>query len=212
MNIDQEVAGILLSIGAVKVRMNPPFTWVSGIKSPVYCDNRMLISHVEERQKIIDGFKQIIEEKKLEFDVVGGTATAAIAWAAFLAYSLKKPMIYIRPEPKAHGAGKQIEGDLKAGSKVLIVEDLISTGGSSIKAAEVVRNEGKCLVSDVLAIVSWELAESSKQFAEAHLNLMTLTNFTNIIGLAKEKGTITAEEYGKIMEFKKDPKKWGESL
>lgn len=147
--LSRDVASALLSISAVKVSMDPPFTWVSGIKSPVYCDNRMMISHVAERQIVVDGFKKLIEALPYDPDYIGGTATAAIPWAAFLAQELGKPMIYIRPEPKGHGAGKQIEGDLRAGSKVLIIEDLISTGGSSVKAAEAVRNEGSCEVADI---------------------------------------------------------------
>ena len=129
--------------------IDPPFTWVSGIKSPVYCDNRRMIAFVEERKLVVEAFKKLIEEKGLKPDVIGGTATAAIPWAAFLAYDLGLPMIYIRPEKKEHGAGKQIEGHLDPGQNVLIVEDLISTGGSSVKAAEAVRNEGGCTVEDI---------------------------------------------------------------
>lgn len=209
-NVSREIAGALLDAGAVKVSMDPPFTWVSGIKSPVYCDNRMMISHVEGRQLIVDAFKELVAEKKPDY--IGGTATAAIPWAAFLAQELGKPMIYIRPEPKGHGAGKQIEGDLKAGSKVLILEDLISTGGSSVKAAEAVRNEGGCEVTDILAIVTWEIPKSKAVFAEAGINLTTLTDFTNLIGLAEERGYVTAEQAEMIRGFKEDPASWGERV
>ncbi|EKD47881.1 MAG: hypothetical protein ACD_65C00233G0002, partial [uncultured bacterium] len=139
----------------------------------------------------------------------GGTATAAIPWAAFLAYELKKPMIYIRPEPKAHGAGKQIEGDLKEGSRVLIVEDLISTGRSSVKVAEVVRKEGKCEVADIFAIVSWEMPKAIAAFKEGNVNLTNLTGFTDLIGLAAERGDILADKVEVIKEFKANPGEWG---
>ena len=209
-NVSREVAGVLLSAGAVKVSIDPPFTWVSGIKSPVYCDNRMMISHVEGRQIIVDAFKKIVAEKNPDY--IGGTATAAIPWAAFLAQEMGKPMIYIRPEPKGHGAGKQIEGDLKPGSTVLILEDLISTGGSSVKAAEAVRNEGGCTVTDILAIVTWEIPKSKAVFEEAGISLTTLTGFTNLIGLAEERGYVTAEQAVMIHSFKEDPAGWWERV
>lgn len=214
-SISKKVASALLDIGAVKVRINPPFTWVSGIKSPVYCDNRMMISHVFGRKIIIGAFKEILAEKIKrgeikEPDYIGGTATAAIPWAAFLAYELKKPMIYVRPEPKAHGARKQIEGDLKEGSRVLIVEDLISTGGSSAKAVEVVRSEGKCKVTDVFVIVSWEMPKSAVVFKEAKVNLISLTGFAELIELAAERGDISADEVEVIKKFKVDPVEWAE--
>jgi len=208
----KEIAENLLAREAVKVKIDPPFTWVSGIKSPVYCDNRKMISFVEERKDVIEAFKKIIEEKGLQFDVIGGTATAAIPWAAFLAYDLGVPMIYIRPEKKEHGAGKQIEGDLQPGKKVLIVEDLISTGGSSVKAANAVREEGQCEVTDVLAIVTWEIPKAITRFEEANLNLITLTDYTNIIGLAAEKGYIPADQLDVVLKFKEDPAAWGDLI
>lgn len=221
----QEIAGLLLDIEAVKVKMNPPFTWTSGIKSPVYCDNRKLISYPDARKRVVAGFAEMLGviastakqsganapsrasgEGSPEY--IGGTATAAIPWAAFLAYELGLPMIYIRPEKKEHGAGKQVEGDLPPGKRVLIVEDLISTGGSSVKAAQAVQNECKGVVTDIFAIVTWELEESKNQFRDAGLRLSTLTDFSNIIGLALERGIITKEEWEKVLEFKKGPREW----
>lgn len=204
----KEIAEILLGIGAVKVKMDPPFTWTSGIKSPVYCDNRKLISYPKERRRIVEGFVDMLRAANLDPEYIGGTATAAIPWAAFLAYELDLPMIYIRPEKKEHGAGKQVEGELPPGKRVLIVEDLISTGGSSVNAARAVQAECKGVVTDIFAIVTWELEESKKQFADAGLKLSTLTNFSNIIGLALERGVISQEEWEKILEFKKNPKQW----
>lgn len=205
---DREIAEILLDIAAVKVSMDPPFTWTSGIKAPIYCDNRKLISHPKERKRITDGFVDMLKKRGIDPEYIGGTATAAIPWASFLAYELKLPMIYIRPEKKEHGAGKQVEGDLPAGKRVLIVEDLISTGGSSISAAQALQHECKGVVTDIFAIVTYELDEAKRRFAEAGLRLSTLTNFSNIIGLALERGDITKEQWEKILEFKKDPRTW----
>lgn len=212
MEKTKEIAGILLDIGAVKVKTNPPFTWTSGIKSPVYCDNRKLISHPEQRRSVVKGFADMLKTLNLKPDYIGGTATAAIPWAAFLAYELNLPMVYIRPEKKEHGAGRQIEGDLPPGKNVLIVEDLISTGGSSINAAKAVKDECKGVVADIFAIVTWELDESKKQFQEAGLRLSTLTNFSNIIGLALERGVINKDEWEKVLEFKKDPRSWAQRV
>lgn len=201
----KKIAEILLEKGAVQVRTAPPFTWVSGIKSPVYCDNRKMLGFVGGREEIVEAFKKLVAG--LRFDVIGGTATAAIPWAAFLAQDLKKPMIYIRPEKKEHGAGKQIEGFFEPGLRVLIVEDLISTGGSSVNAAQAVRDAG-CIVEDIVAIVSWELPKSKKAFDEANLKLHVLTGYADIIGLAAEKGFIEKDKLAVVMKFKEDPEKW----
>lgn len=209
MSTQKDIAAALLDKQAVKVSIDPPFTWVSGIKSPVYCDNRKMIAFPDERKVIVEAFKALIAEKGLEFDVIGGTATAAIPWAAFLAYDLGVPMIYIRPEKKEHGAGKQIEGHLEAGQKVLIVEDLISTGGSSVQAAEAVRNEGGCTVTEIMAIVTWEIPKAVSCFEGANLNLYTLTDYTNIIGLASERGYVPADQLEVILQFKENPAEWG---
>ena len=212
--LSRKIATGLLERKAVMVKVDPPFSWVSGIKSPVYCDNRKMISFPEERQAVVDAFKGLIDEKvahgEMEMpDVIGGTATAAIPWAAFLAYEMDLPMVYIRPEKKEHGAGKQIEGVVTSGQKVLIVEDLISTGGSSVKAAEAVR-EANGLVTDIFAIVSWELAKSADRFKEADIRLMNLTGFTDLMGLARERKDITEEQHEIVMDFKNDTAGWGE--
>ncbi len=208
MEIQKDIAKRLIDREAVKVQIDPPFTWASGIKSPVYCDNRKMIGFVGDREAIVEAFVKTIEEKGLEYNVIGGTATAAIPWAAFVAQVLHKPMIYIRPEKKEHGAGKQVEGYLESGSKVLIIEDLISTGGSSVNAAEAVREEG-AIVSDVLAIVTWEIPKAVERFNEAGLKLHTLTDYTNIIGLAAESGSIEQDKLQVVLDFKENPPEWG---
>lgn len=217
MSLAQEIAENLLQKEAVMVKIDPPFTWVSGIKSPVYCDNRKMIAFPEERKAVVEAFKKLIEEKVAAGemampDYIGGTATAAIPWAAFLAYNMGLPMIYIRPEKKEHGAGKQIEGYLEEGKKVLIVEDLISTGGSSVAAADAVREEGKCEVTDIFAIVTWEIPKAAERFKEADIRLTALTDYTNIIGLAAEKGVIPKDQLEVVLKFKENPAEWGKEM
>jgi len=212
-----DIAKRLLEIEAVKISTDPPFTWTSGIKSPIYCDNRKLISYPDHRKAVVMGWKTLIEQKVAGGemtmpDVLGGTATAAIPWAAFLAYEMNLPMVYIRPEPKAHGAGKQIEGDLKAGQNVLIVEDLISTGGSSVKAAQAVRDEGQCTVTDIFSIMHYEMQKATDRFAEANLTLTNLTGFSSLLGVAKELGTITAEQEAMVLKFSEDPPTWADRV
>ncbi len=208
MSLAKQVAENLLKREAVIIRVDPPFEWVSGIKAPVYCDNRKMISYPEERKVVVDGFVATIKEKGLNPDVIGGTATAAIPWAAFVAYEMGLPMIYIRPEKKDHGAGKQIEGSLEGGKNVLIIEDLISTGGSSVKAAEAVREEGKCTVTDIFAITTYEFGKASARFEEANINLTTLTNFTEILNVAAEMGSISRDLVETILQFREDPPAW----
>ena len=208
MSYSKEIAENLLKRGAVKVSIDPPFTWTSGIKSPIYCDNRKMISFVDERKAVVEGFKKMIEESGVEFDVIGGTATAAIPWAAFLAYELGVPMVYIRPEKKEHGAGKQIEGDLAAGQKVLIVEDLVSTGGSSVNAALAIREEGQCQVTDIFCIVTYGFPKAVSAFAAAGLKMHALTNFDTLAEVAVEMGSIGQEELKIVLEFARDPENW----
>ncbi|MBL4694246.1 orotate phosphoribosyltransferase [Candidatus Gracilibacteria bacterium] len=153
----------------------------------------------------------MIEEENIKFDVIGGTATAAIPWAAFLAVELRMPMVYIRPEKKEHGTGKQIEGHLEENSRVLIVEDLISTGGSSVKAVQAVRDAG-CEVQDVLAIVSWEIPKAITRFEEAGVQMRTLTDYTNIIKLAAERGDLPDDKLEIVLKFKEDPAGWAEKM
>jgi orotate phosphoribosyltransferase len=212
MSIAREVAKALLDKAAVGFYKDEFFKWTSGILSPVYCDNRKMNSFVSERRVIVEGFLQKIRELDLQFDVVAGTATAAISWAAFVAWELDKPMIYIRPEPKAHGAKKQIEGFLEVGKKVLIVEDLVSTAGSSVKAAEVVRNEGQCEVADILAIMTWEFAEARELFEVNNLNFHSLTNFSHLVSEAVLMHYLTQEQADKIAEFKSNPREWAQKI
>lgn len=206
------IAQVLLEKNAVRVSLDPPFRWTSGIESPVYCDNRLMTGYVGEREVIVRGFVEKIHEMNWKPTVIAGTATAAISWAAFVAAEMKLPMVYIRPEPKKHGAKKQIEGYMEPGSEVLIVEDLFSTGGSSIKSATEIRNEGKSEVVGAISIMTWELPVAEKNFEEAGVEHVSLTGFSQIIPLAAEKGYISADDVAKILEFRSDPSTWSERL
>ncbi len=208
----KQIAEILLDLEAVKVKMDPPFTWTSGIKAPVYCDNRVLISFVKERDRIIEALIQKMEEENLKPDFLAGTATAGIPWASFLADRLKLPMVFVRNAPKGHGTKKQIEGRMPEGSKVLIIEDLISTAKSSMITVDAVENEGQCEVLGVLAVMSWQLPAIKENFDSKQVKHWTLTDFSELIPMAEEKGYINKEQIDLVMKFKENPAQWGENL
>ena len=205
----KNVAKILLDTCAVKVAINPPFTWTSGIKSPVYCDNRVLISFVDERNQIIAALVKTIEENNIKFDVLAGIATAGIPWACFLADRLNVPMVFVRGKPKGHGTKKQIEGVLPKNSKVLLIEDLISTAKSSIIASDAIKKEGESSVVGILALMTWEMPIAKENLKD---KLWTLTSFSELIPLAKEQGYISDDEMNTILKFQENPMGWGEFL
>src|SRR3990167_7306646 len=158
----ERIAEFLLSIGAVKLSPREPFTWTSGIKSPIYCDNRMIYSHPEARDVVVNALKERVHTLHVPPDVIAGTATAAIGWAALVADRMKLPFVYVRAKAKEHGAKKRIEGDLRPGKHVVVVEDLISTGGSSISTVQALREEGQATVSDVVAIFTYEFLAATE--------------------------------------------------
>jgi len=202
---NEEIAKILLELKAVTLSPKEPYTYASGIKSPIYCDNRLVISAVEEREKVVQAMLEAVEE--LEYDVIAGTATAGIPWAAYLADRLKKPMIYVRDKAKEHGKGNQIEGKLEAGQRVLVIEDLISTGGSSVRAVEAVKEAGG-IVEYTVAIFTYEMEKAKKSFEDASCKVITLTNFSTLIRVAKENELVTEEEGNAVLEWNKDPAGW----
>ena len=207
MELSKNIAGKLLDNNAVKISVEPPFKWTSGILSPIYCDNRVLISDFSAVKMITEGFRELILKENLEFDVVAGTATAGIPWASFLAYDMEKPMVYIRPEPKGHGAGKQVEGRVEKGQKVLLVEDLISTGGSVLEAVAAAEREGADVLG-VVAIFTYELEKANRKFADAGVKLATLTTYSELIEIAKETGYVTKEELELLKKFKENQETW----
>ena len=206
---EKEVAKVLLDVKAVTLSPKEPYTFVSGIKSPIYCDNRLIISFPEQRETVVKAFLAKIQG--IDFDIVGGTSTAGISWAAWIAKELGKPMIYIRGEKKEHGKGKQIEGKLEAGKKVLVVEDLISTGGSSFRAVEAVREAGG-VVDNCVAIFTYEMEKAKKKFEEGNCNLITLSKFSALVETAVETNFIDAESKEKVLEWSKDPAGWGPKM
>ncbi|QDY83300.1 orotate phosphoribosyltransferase [Paenibacillus polymyxa] len=207
-NIPEQIASHLLRIQAVALRPQQPFTWTSGIKSPIYCDNRLTMSYPEVRELIADSFAAIIREQYPETEVIAGTATAGIPHAAWVAQKLNLPMAYVRDKAKGHGKENQIEGRISAGQKVIVIEDLISTGGSSIKAAQAVDQAGAQPLA-VLAIFSYQLDKATQAFEEAGVKLQTLSNYTALMEVALREGTIQEEEMELLRSWRQDPASFG---
>ncbi len=204
---EKQVAKILLETKAVSLRTNPPYTWTSGILSPIYTDNRILISFPKEREQIVDFLIDLIEKNKIKADVIAGTATAGIPWAAFIAQKMKKPMVYVKKEAKEYGKEKQIEGQLEKGVEVVVVEDLISTGGSSLQAVQALRDAG-CIVNNCVAIFTYQMKKSDDAFLEKKCKNHTLTNFSALVELASANNYISSNEKKAILTWNKDPENW----
>ncbi|MCM3713135.1 orotate phosphoribosyltransferase [Halalkalibacter oceani] len=200
----ERIARYLLDIEAVHLRPNQPFTWTSGIRSPIYCDNRLTLSYPEVRRTIIQGFVDYVKTEKIDVDVIAGTATAGIPHAALLSEALELPMIYVRGSAKGHGKQNQIEGKVEPGQKVILVEDLISTGGSVIQAAEALR-ENDVEVVGVVAIFTYEFKKAEEALKEAKLPTYILTSYSELLKVAMENGTLTEEEMERLAEWRKDP-------
>lgn len=207
MNIEQTIAKDLLEIEAVFLSPNQPFNWASGIKSPIYCDNRITMSYPKVRKEIAQGLAEKIKQEFPEVEVIAGTATAGIPHAAWVAEILDLPMVYIRSKAKAHGKGNQIEGRIFEGQKMVVIEDLISTGGSVLEAAEAAKREGADVLG-VAAIFTYELPKGKANFEAAGLPLVTLTNYSVLIEFALENKTIDETELALLKEWKKDPENW----
>ncbi len=206
-NISNTVAKQLLSIKAIKLQPNSPFTWASGWKSPIYCDNRKALSYSDVRTYIKKAFAHIASERYADADVIAGVATGAIAQGALVADLLNKPFVYVRSAPKNHGLENLIEGDIKAGQKVLVIEDLISTGGSSLKAVEALRGAG-CEVVGMLAIFTYGFSVAEEAFKQAGVTLTTLSNYQDMITAAVESGYVTADDIATLQEWRANPSVW----
>ncbi|QKY68979.1 orotate phosphoribosyltransferase [Lentibacillus sp. CBA3610] len=193
MGLSHEIANDLLNIKAVQIRPDDYFTWASGIRSPIYCDNRLTMSYPEIRDKIAGAFVQMIETMDRKPDVIAGCATAGIPHAAWVADKLDLPMVYVRSKPKGHGKGNQIEGKLESGQHAVVIEDLISTGGSCIEAVKALQQEGVHVIG-VLAIFTYGLEKSRELFSEAALDYKTITNYDDILRLLKRDGMINENE------------------
>ena len=197
----------LLGISAVKLQPKNPFTWASGWKSPIYTDNRKTLSYPDVRTFVKVELTRLIAEKFGEFDVIAGVATGAIAQGALIADELGMPYVYIRSAAKDHGMGNLIEGDIKPGQKVVVVEDLISTGGSSLKAVEAVRQAG-CEVVGMVAIFTYGFPVAEEKFKEAGVTLYTLSNYYAVLEAAAETGYINNEDIETLKVWRENPSQW----
>ncbi|MDR0698564.1 MAG: orotate phosphoribosyltransferase [Tannerella sp.] len=205
--LERLIADKLLQIKAIKLQPANPFTWASGWKSPIYCDNRKTLSYPAIRSTIKIELARIICEKYPEATAIAGVATGAIAQGALVADLLGLPFVYIRSAPKDHGLENLIEGELKPDAKVVIIEDLVSTGGSSLKAVRAVRNFG-CEVVGMVAIFTHGFEVSEASFKEAHVSLVTLSNYNAVIEEALRTNFITEEDIAILQEWRKDPANW----
>ena len=201
-----EAASILYDVGAVIFRPKQPFRYDSGILSPVYTDNRLIISYPKQREKIVDFLVAKIKEIGIP-DVIAGTATAGIPHAAFIAQKLKIPMVYVRSEPKNHGRGNQIEGAIKRGQKVIVVEDLISTAGSSLRVVEALRKAGAKVENEV-AIFTYRLKEAEDNLKNAKVKLYVLTDLEHTAKVAVGKKFLKKDQVQTILDWAKDPHGW----
>ncbi|PLT27559.1 orotate phosphoribosyltransferase [Peribacillus deserti] len=199
-----QIAEKLLEIKAVFLQPNDPFTWSSGIKSPIYCDNRLTLSYPEVRREIARGLAQTIQENFPGAEVIAGTATAGIPHAAWVSDILNLPMCYVRSKAKEHGKGNQIEGKAEPGQKVVVIEDLISTGGSSITAVKALREAG-CEVLGVAAIFTYELEKGTEQLKDAGIEAVSLSSYSALIEVATEKGYIDESDVDRLTQWRKNP-------
>lgn len=204
----QAIAEHLLTIKAVSLKPNDPFTWSSGLKSPIYCDNRLTMSYPAVRKEIARGLVELIQENFPNANVIAGTATAGIPHAAWVSEILSLPMVYVRSSAKGHGKGNQIEGIVQEGAQIVVVEDLISTGGSSIKCVRALREAG-CIVLGVVSIFTYELEKARAAFMEEDVPYFSLTDFTTLTEAAKEKQYILEEELASLRQWKTNPEEWG---
>ncbi|MEH7389134.1 orotate phosphoribosyltransferase [Bacillus sp. JJ1503] len=204
----RKIAESLLEIKAVALKPNDPFTWSSGLRAPIYCDNRLTLSYPTVRKEIANGLKETVLAKFPDAELIAGTATAGIPHAAWVSDLMDLPMCYVRSKPKGHGQGNQIEGKAEAGQKVVVVEDLISTGGSVITAVEALRKAG-CIVLGVVAIFSYQLQKGRELLENADITAYTLTDFETLSEIAREKGYIQEEDMKKLSEWRNDPVEWG---
>src|SRR5574344_2067297 len=205
--LEKIFAAKLLNIKAIKLQPENAFTWASGWKSPFYCDNRKTLSYPDLRNFVKLEICRVIEENFEGVDAIAGVATGAIPQGALVADALYKPFVYVRSKPKDHGLENLIEGELKPGMKVVVVEDLISTGGSSLKAVEAIRNNG-CEVIGMVASFTYGFPVADKAFDDAKVKLVTLTDYEHVVAEALETGYIAQDDVEVLHQWRKDPANW----
>ena len=211
MILDKKVAeqtiNYLTQINAIKLNTKKPFTWTSGIRSPIYCDNRLLLSYPEIRKFIADRMSEIIANKYGQKISITGVATGAIAIGAMIAERLNSPYSYVRPEPKGHGLKNQIEGYIEKGSKLVVIEDLISTGKSSLKAIKALRNKNLNVIG-MLSIFSYNFDFANERFQKENISINSLADYNTLVEMIIAEGSITYAESNRLMEWRKDPQSW----
>lgn len=206
--IAEHVASLLLSCGAVILQPEKPFTWASGWKSPIYCDNRITLSFPEIRKEITNLLYQVSMQYFPNTNAVAGVATGGIPQGVLLADRLDVPFLYIRSAAKEHGRQNQVEGSIIPDAKTLIIEDLISTGGSALSSAEALKREGG-MITGMLAVFTYGFEQAEKAFADAGINLYTLSDFNTLIRIASQKGMILGNQIDELERWKKSPESWG---
>jgi orotate phosphoribosyltransferase len=206
-----KIAEFLLQIKAIKLNVASPFTWSSGLKSPIYCDNRKTLTYPKIRTYIRQEFVNLINEEFGKPDVIAGVATGAIAHGMLVAQDMGLPFVYVRTTEKGHGLSNLIEGVVESGQSVVVIEDLISTGGSSLKAVEALTQAG-CKVKGMVAIFTYQLPQALENFKKAKVPLYTLCNYTTLIEEAVSKEYITQHDVESLVRWRQAPDKWGESL
>ncbi len=207
MSDSRIIAEKLLQVNAVKLSPDHPFTWASGWKSPIYCDNRKVLSFPFIRDHIKSELCNVIFERYPDAELIAGVATAGIAWGAMTADQLKLPYVYVRPRPKEHGLGNQVEGFYEKGQKTVVIEDLVSTGKSSLQVVEVLRERGVNVVG-MVSIFTYGFPVATEAFEKASLPYHALTDYPTLISLALEKGMITNDQQGILLKWREDPGKW----
>ena len=207
-SIEKIVAKQLLDIKAVKLNPENPFTWASGWKSPIYCDNRKVLSYPAARKVVYEAFVEVIKKNFKDVDVIAGVATGAIAYGMMVAEVLGLPFVYVRPKPKDHGTGAQVEGDLPEKARVVVVEDLISTGGSSLAAVDALQKAGANVLG-MVAIFTYNFIKSRRAFENANIELHTLSHYEALLETAVEENYIKPEYLDILKEWRINPEIWG---
>ena len=202
-----ETAELLLKLKAIKLQPNDPFTWASGWKSPIYCDNRIILSDIHSRNKIANYFSELIKEKYKEVDIIAGVATGAIGIGILVAEILNLPFIYVRPEAKKHGRKNQIEGEVSKGKKIIVIEDLISTGKSSLNAVKALR-EAELDVLGMIAIFTYDFEISKNNFLKDSVKLNTLSNYSELLQKAVEINYVSEKDIETLEKWNKSPESW----
>lgn len=210
IRVAEKIAKILLSIKAISLNPKKPYRYSSGILSPIYTDCRLLMSHPKERNQIRDFYAEALKQVG-SFDVIAGTATAGIPHAAWIADKLKLPMVYVRGKAKDHGKGNQIEGKIKKKQKVAVIEDLISTGGSSVETVRAIRKAGGNS-SYIFSVITYGMKKSEDNFKSNKIKLISLTDFATVVKVAEQIGYIKSKDKDIILQWAKDPSSWGKKM